>query len=124
MANAGIDFNARDLAARVEQLTLAELNELPFGVVLLDREGMVTFYSATEAKLSGYGMTPLGKNFFEVGRNPRNGELRRRITSAMEAGPVDLDFGWTGDGTDPQRELSVRVQSSRQGGVWLFFDRD
>ena len=124
MANAGIDFNAPDLAVRIEQLTQAELDELPFGVVLLDREGIVMFYSATEARLSGYGMTPLGKNFFEVGRNPRNGELRRRITGAMELGPVDLDFGWTGDLTDPQRDLSIRVQSSRQGGVWLFVDRD
>jgi photoactive yellow protein len=124
MTAAGIDFDAPDLAARIEQLTQAERDNLPFGVVLLDREGTVLFYSATEAKLSGYGMTPLGKNFFEVGRNPRNGELRRRITNAMELGPVDLDFGWTGDRTDPQRDLSIRVQSSRQGGVWLFIGRD
>lgn len=124
MTSPDVDFNAPDLAAQIENLNQAELDELPFGVVLLDREGTVMFYSATEARLSGYGMTPLGKNFFEVGRNPRNGDLRARIMGAMEQGKVNLDFGWTGDLTDPQRDLSIRVQSSRQGGVWMFIDRD
>ena len=124
MAQASIDFNAPDLAARIEQLEQPDLDDLPFGVVLLDREGTVLFYGATEAKLSGYGMSPLGKNFFEVGRSPVIGELRNRIIDAIESGPVDLEFGWIGDFADPDRDLSIRVQSSRQGGVWLFIDRD
>jgi photoactive yellow protein len=124
MAGPVVDFNAPDLAARIEKLKPAELDALPFGVVLLDREGTVLFYSATEARLSGYGMTPLGKNFFAVSRNPRMGDLRSRIMDAMEKGPVNLEIGWTGDLADPHRDLSIRVQSSRQGGVWMFIDRD
>jgi photoactive yellow protein len=124
MANAIIDFNAPDLAARIEQASQSDLDNLPFGVIKLDREGTVLFYSATEARLSGYGMTPLGKNFFEVGRSPSIGDLRKRIMGAMESGPVDLEFGWTGDLADPQRDMRIRVQSSRQGGVWLFIERD
>jgi photoactive yellow protein len=124
MASPVIDFSAPDLAAQVECLNQAELDELPFGVVLLDRAGTVMFYSATEARLSGYGMMPLGKNFFEAGRNPRNGDLRYRIMGAMEKGKVDLEFGWIGDLANPQRDLCIRAQSSSQGGVWLFIDRD
>lgn len=124
MASPEIDFSAPDLAAQIERLRPAEIDELPFGVIHLDREGTVLFYSATEARLSGHGATPLGKNFFEAGLNSRNGDLRSRIMTAMENGPVDLDFGWTGDLADPQRDMSIRVQSSRQGGVWLFIDRD
>ena len=124
MASASIDFDAPDLAGRVEQASQFELDHLPFGVILLDREGIVLFYSATEARLSGYGMTPLGKNFFEVGRNPAIGDLRHRIMSALENGPVDLEFGWTGDLADPNRDLRIRVQSSRRGGVWMFIERD
>ena len=124
MAAVNVDFNAPNLTAQIETLSQHELDSLPFGVVLLDRTGKVLFYSATEARLSGYGMMPLGKNFFEAGRNPANSELRSRILGAMEQGPVDLEFGWKGDGADPQRELSIRVQSSRQGGVWLFIGRD
>ena len=124
MAAVNVDFNAPDLTARIETLSQHELDSLPFGVVLLDRMGKVLFYSATEARRSGYGMMPLGKNFFEVGRCPSVGDLHNRIMGAMERGPVDLEFGWTGDLADPQRDISIRVQSSRQGGVWLFIDRD
>jgi hypothetical protein len=62
-------------------------------VVLLDRDGLVLFYSETESGWSGYGK-PIGKNFFEVSRNPLIGDLRKRIMTAMEAGPVDLEFGY------------------------------
>jgi photoactive yellow protein len=123
MAATGVDFDAPDLAARIEQLSQHDLDHLPFGVILLDRAGVVLFYSATEARLSGYGM-PLGKNFFEVGRSPSIGDLRNRIMGAMEAGPVDLEFGWIGGLGERERELRIRVQSSRQGGVWLFIERD
>jgi photoactive yellow protein len=124
MAAVNVDFNAPNLAAHIETLSQYDLDNLPFGVVHLDRTGKVLFYSETEARLSGYGMTPLGKNFFEVGRCPAIGDLRNRIMGAMESGHVDLEFGWTGDIADPQRDLSIRVQSSRQGGVWLFIGRD
>ena len=65
MSQTWIDFDAPDLAARIEQLSDSERDELPFGVIhprTPKRHGAV-LKSATEAKLSGYGMTPLGKNF-------------------------------------------------------------
>ena len=124
MAAVNVDFNAPDLTTQIETLSQHELDNLPFGVVLLDRTGKVLFYSATEARLSGYGMMPLGKNFFEAGRNPANPDLRSRIMGAMEHGPVDLEFGWIGGVGERQCELRMRVQSSRQAGVWLFIDRD
>lgn len=122
MGQAWIDFDAPDLAANIERLSDSERDELPFGVVHLDREGTVVFYSATEAKLSGYGMTPLGRNFYEVGRNPAIRDLRARIDAAMETGPVDLEFGWNGDLI--HRDLRMRVQSAADGGVWLCIERD
>ena len=50
--------------------------------------------------------------------------FRGRVTRAMEQGPVDLEFGWPGDFGDSKRELRIRVQSSRSGGVWMFIERD
>jgi photoactive yellow protein len=90
MATATIDFNAPDLAHRIEQLTQAELDRLPFGVILLDRQGTVLFYSQTEARQSGYGKLPLGQNFFALSRCMDNNDFRGRVTRALEAGPVDL----------------------------------
>jgi photoactive yellow protein len=124
MPAAGIDFNAPDLAARIEHLPHDVLDRLPFGVILLDPEGTVLFYSATEAQQSGYGGSPAGQNFFTVSRCAGMDEFHGRIMRAHEQGPVDLEFGWPGDYGDATRELRIRVQSSRPGGFWLFIERD
>ena len=124
MAIATIDFDAHDLAVRIERLSQHELDNLPFGVILLDREGTVLFYSATEARLSGYGENPLGQNLFKISSCMGSDDFRGRLTRAMEAGPVNLEMGWPSDFGDPTRELRIRVQSSRNGGVWLFIERD
>ena len=121
----GITFDANDLAARIEQLSQDDLDRLPFGVILLDRNDTVLFYSATEGRLSGYApRSPLGQNFFEVSHCMGGDDFRGRITRAMENGKVDLEIGWRGDFNDPNRELRIRVQSARNGGVWIVIDRD
>jgi len=124
MAKATVDFDAPDLAARIEQLSQFELDNLPFGVILLDRVGTVLFYSATEARLSGYGEIPLGKNLFAISNCLDSDDFRGRIERAMSEGPLDLEIGWPGDYGDPNRDLRIRVQSSRNGGIWLFVERD
>lgn len=124
MAFASIDFNAPDLANRIEQLSQYELDHLPFGVILLDREGTITFYSETEARQSGYAGSPIGQNFFVLARTGGGEDLRARIMKAQESGPVDLEFGWPRDYGNRKGEARLRVQSSRQGGFWLFLERD
>ena len=124
MASASIDFDAPDLAARVEQLSQFDLDHLPFGVILLDRQNIVLFYSETEARLSGIGEPPLGRDFFAPPLCISKVELKNRIARAMEVGTVDLEFAWKGDYDNPDRELRIRVQSSRKGGVWMFIERD
>ncbi len=124
MANAEVDYEAPDLARRIEQLSQHELDQLPFGVILLDREGMVLFYSATEARQSGYRGSPLGQNFFAISRCFGRNDFQSRIVRAQESPPVDLELGLPGDYGDPKREVRVRVQSASQGGVWMFMQRD
>jgi len=124
MAKASIDFDAPDLAARAERASLFELDHLPYGVIRIARDGNVQFYSATEARLSGYGEIPLGKNLFAISTCFGGDDFRGRIERALEEGPVDLEIGWPGDYADPGRELRIRVQSARNGGLWLFIERD
>ena len=124
MVAAAIDFDTPDLAALIEQSSQFDLDRLAFGVILLDREGKVLFYSATEARLSGYGDNPIGQNLFTVSKCFAGDDFRGRIARAMEQGPVDFEFGWLGDFNDPRRELRIRVQSARNGGMWMFIERD
>lgn len=123
-APASVDFDAADLAARIERLTQYELDRLPFGVILIDRDGTVLFYSETEARQSGYGGTPLGQNLFAISSCMGSDDFRGRILRAAEQGAVDLEFGWPGDFGNPDRELRIRVQSAQRRGFWIFIERD
>jgi len=119
-----VDFDAADLAARLEQLTVEEIDALPFGVMHLDPEFRVLIYNKTEARLSGFGRQPVGELFFALSVCMDSDEFRGRIERAMADGRVDLEFGWVGDYADPRRDLRIRVQSADDGGVWLCIERD
>ena len=65
MTSAVPDFETPKLAEAIEQLQPDEIDRLPFGVIGLDANDQVRVYSATEARLSGYGGRPThGKAFF------------------------------------------------------------
>ena len=125
MAGASVDFDAPDLAAQLDALSDGERDTLPFGVILLDREGVVRFYSETELRYSKYPGQRIGVNFFQMARRKMKDELWQTIRRAMEGGgPVDLDFGWAGDHVDQKNQHRLRVVSASNGGVWLAFERD
>jgi photoactive yellow protein len=122
---ARVDFDAPHLAAQLDALSDAERDALPFGVILLDHEGVIRFYSKTEERFSKYQGQKIGVNFFEMAKRASKDELWNRIQRAMEEqGRVDLDFGWAGDHSDPKRQFRLRVVSAQNGGVWLCFERD
>ncbi len=125
MAGASVDFDAADLAAQLDALGDRERDALPFGVILLDREGVVRFYSETELRYSKYPGPRIGVNFFQMARRKMKDDLWHTIQRAMErGGPVDLDFGWAGDHAEQKKQHRLRVVSASNGGVWLAFERD
>jgi photoactive yellow protein len=124
MAAPSVDFDATDLAATLDEFDRKQIDALPFGAIELDAEGRVVFYSATESRLSGCPSIPPGRDFFTVARCMSGDDFRGRIMRAREEGAVDLEFGWVGDYNDPKRDMRIRVQSSRRGGVWIFIERD
>lgn len=113
------------LPARIEGLSERQLHALPFGVVRLDAEGLVTFYSRTEAEQSGFGdRRAIGRNFFtQMAPCLSTPERMRRIEEARRAGTLDISFEQIGDFDDADRELHVRVISAASGGVWVFLER-
>jgi photoactive yellow protein len=119
-----VRFDSPDLARQIERLSQHQLDTLPFGVILIDRDGTIVFYSHTEAQQSGYGEIPLGRNLFEISPRMRSSDFQGRIKRAMDEGPVDLEFGWAGDLADPTRDLRLRVISSSNNGLWIFIERD
>jgi photoactive yellow protein len=121
-----VDFNDPDLAQKLEDLSDAERHDLPFGVIKLDGNGLVAFYSATEARQSGYKKRPaVGLDFFlAIAPCMAAPEFKGRVEEARKAGAVDIEIGWVGDFEDPDREMVIRIQSAKDGGLWICLNRD
>lgn len=113
------------LPARIERLSTRELDALPFGVVRLDAEGIVTFYSRTEAEQSGFrDRRAIGRNFFtQMAPCLSTPDRHRLINEARRSGTLDIAFEQVGDFDDADRELQVRVISASDGGLWVFLQR-
>lgn len=120
------NFESVDLARKIEALSDAERDALPYGVVRLDARGVVLGFSTTEAQKSGYKKRPaVGLDFFrEVAPCMALPAMRGRVEAAAARGTVDIEISWTGDFDDPDREIRIRVMSSSDGGLWLFMNRD
>ena len=118
-------FDTAKLAEAVEALEPEQIDDLPFGVIGLDPDGRVRFYSRTEARLSGYKGRPSDGQLFFVDVAPcmNNGYFRDRIEKAMKSGKLDISFSFVGDFSDRERELNVRVQAAKDGGCWIFMQR-
>ena len=125
MAGASVDFDAADLAAQLDALSDRERDTLPFGVILLDREGVVRFYSETELRYSKYPGPRIGVNFFQMAKRQMKDEL-------WHHDPARHGGGRSGRprfrlGRRPHRsekQYRLRVVSANNGGVWLAFERD
>jgi photoactive yellow protein len=119
------EFEATDLAARIEAMTLEQIDALPFGVIRIDADGVVRQYSAREAALSGFGSrTAVGLDFFARMAPCMNSPLvRGRIEKALAARTLDMRMSHVGDFSDRQRLLDLRAVSAQQGGFWLCLRR-
>jgi photoactive yellow protein len=121
------DFDTPRLAEAVERLPPTMIDALPFGPIRLDAEGRVTYYSASERRQSGLRREALGRNFFlEIAPCMDNEEFRGRIERGRQSGQLDVAFGYVSDmpGGAEGVALDVRVQSSSDGGAWIFLQRD
>lgn len=119
-------FEAEDLASRVAQMNSHDIDALPFGVIRLDAEGRVSFFSRREAQLSGVGTQPtISRLFFsELAPCMDAGGIRSAVERAVSAGDFDLEFDHFGDFADATRHIRIRALPDGAGGVWLFTLRD
>ena len=119
------NFSTPKLAEAVQGLSTEDIDRLPFGVIGLDSSGVVRVFNKTEARLSGRGDRLVHGLLFFVDIAPcmDNGYFKGRIDRARAAGTLDIAFNFIGDFEDRAREISVRAQSSSDGGIWIFHHR-
>ena len=121
-----VEFDQPGLAKVVATLTAEEIDALPFGVVRLDPDGKVILFSEAEARQSGFGSRPrIGLTFFtQIAPCMNTESFRGRAERAIKAGVLDVEFSHIGDFNDADRELTVKIQSAADGGMWIFLRRE
>ena len=119
-----VDFDDIDVALALEALSDRQRNSLDYGVVKLDRNGVVSHFSETEARKSGFDKPAIGKDFFlQVAPCMNKPEFKGRLDEAWSKGKVDIEIGWVGDFNDADREIRIRAVSASDGGVWILLNR-
>jgi photoactive yellow protein len=117
-----VRFDAADLVEQIEGLSQYQLDTLPFGVILLDRDGTVLFYSRTEAQASGYGKIPLGENLFAISPCMRSNDFQGRIKRhGRGAGRLGIRLGRGFRRSDARLAAARALLVGRQG--YLDFHR-
>lgn len=118
-------FDTPKLAAVIETLTQEELDLLPYGVTGLDAQNLVRVRNRVENECSGFGeRVAVGRlYFFDVAPCLNNTYFKGRIDKARQEGALDIRFSFVGDFSDSGRELTVRAQSGKDGGCWIFIQR-
>ncbi len=102
------------------------LDSLPFGAILLDRNGRVLKYNAQESALSNRPPSEvLGKHFFnDVAPCAKGAQFQGRFQQAVAAGSVNVMFEYAFDYKMTLTKVRIHLKStSIDEGVWIFIKR-
>ena len=122
MAPGQIDIDQPDLGPAIEQMTEADINLLPFGVIRLDPAGTVVFYSEFERGQTGLRKEAISRSFFvEIAPCLDTPKFRGRIEQALAQGRLDIAFDYTSDLPSGETDVDqhMRVVSASAGGCWI-----
>jgi photoactive yellow protein len=120
-----VDFEALDLAEILHRLGSEDRNLLPFGVVLMNHQGDVIYYSDREREQSGYPRDPIGLNWLrDVAPCMNEDWFHDSMVHSRDLGRLDIMVQTTGDHRDRNQELDLRLLSAIDNGLmWLVIRR-
>jgi photoactive yellow protein len=108
---------------RIDRMSAAELDALPFGAIRLDREGTILSYNRTESKLTGRDpKRVVGRNFFtDVAPCTNVQAFAGRFREGVAGGDMHVIFPYRFDFQMAPRDVTVTLFYSRQTGTaWVF----
>lgn len=110
-----LNIDGFQLPAPLHEMTAAEIDALPFGVIQLDDDGTVRFYNQTEANVAAQSVeNVVGRPFFtEVAPCTNNRILRGRFEDGIAMKNLDCTVDYTF--TYRMRPTPVRIRLRRDG---------
>lgn len=121
-----LSFESDNIFNVLADMDREAVDSLPFGAILLDRDGTILEYNLTEGQMTGTDPRyVIGQNFFrDVAPCTVNPEFYGRFAEGFEKDELDTVFEYTFDyQMTPQR---VKVYMRKVGGedsVWILVKR-
>jgi len=117
-----VAFGSDDIANIFAKLSPAELDEIPYGVIQVDRSGTILIYNhalGAVARLDPKSV--IGKNFFrEVAPCTAETGFRERFEKGVAAGNLNVVFEWrTGKYSMPVVQVHLK-QAVCGTKFWIF----
>ena len=118
-----LETTTRMLAPFLDQLSIKELDAIPYGLVQLDSEGMVLSLNQAEAyELGWVGERPVNRDYFnEVAPSTFVADVFGRFVEAFSSHHLDDMFRFTFSHLALPRTVLMRMYySARTGTIWIF----
>lgn len=119
-------FDRPDIAEMMEAMPAADIDQLPFGAIKLDKDDRVVFYSKREAADSGMGERgQVGRDFFrDIAPCFATDEFLRLVADARSAPDFSMELYKIGDFADREAELHIRLVSAPDRALWMLIERE
>jgi len=122
-----IPFGKDDISNVVARMDKSQLDELPFGAVMLDRRGTIVKYNRMEQQISGRTdpKRVIGKNWFkDVAPCTRSREFYGKFLEGVSRGRLDALFDYTFDYKLTKQAVRIHMKSSSDPNYyWVFVKR-
>ncbi len=115
-------YERRDIDNALSEMTPAQIDALPFGVIKVDRKGKILLYNATEGLISGRDPARVvGRNFFrEIAPCTNRAEFLGRFVEGLKTGKLDTRFKYLFDFRMNPTIVSVHLRNSyHDDNVWI-----
>jgi photoactive yellow protein len=117
-----LEFGNSDVAMVLARMSEEEIDALLFGAIMVDRHGMIQYYSGAEARLaSRKAEDVLGKNFFrEVAPCTNQKEFQGRFADGVKTGDLNAIFKYHFDFLMNPTDVQVHmVNATTPGTHWI-----
>lgn len=121
-----VRFEPTDLQNALASISDEEVNDLVFGAVELDAQGVILRYNQAESELTGRKPEDvLGRNFFEdVAPCTRSNEFSGRFFEGVKTGDFNATFEYVFDHEmTPTKVRIIMIKSVARESYWLLIKR-
>jgi len=120
-----IPFGSKDID-NILQREPNRVERLPFGAVLLDRQGNIQRYNAAEGLIAGRSpMDCVGKNFFnDIAPCAKGKRFHGEFLKFAKSGQANVLFDYEFDYKMKPVKVRIHMKANGDGGsCWLFIKR-